>query len=260
MQQDKKVGLALALLVLGFVGAFCLRQDHTSTTVDIPELNDPNYLDEQIADKGRTPYFSSQGKEKSEIELRNEQVLTGLSDESLLNSNAERSTPANSRTTPVSPIGTKTSKADRWGPIPDFLKDVEVPGDEVPVKEFSDSELSDPVFEPNPKQPMGPPAFERSISDSIPSGSNHVKPGHNNAWEVNPSQQKQDPVRSERRHSPQLRIHTVRSGETLSEISIRYLGSSRRYREIFNLNRDQLRSPNDIREGMKLKVPVHPSS
>ncbi|MEQ9066483.1 MAG: hypothetical protein RLO18_07145, partial [Gimesia chilikensis] len=68
MHQDKKVGLALALLVIGFVGAFCLRQEK-NTTVEIPELNDPHYLDEQIADKDRTPYLGSSTKDPLDTQL-----------------------------------------------------------------------------------------------------------------------------------------------------------------------------------------------
>lgn len=252
MHQDKKVGLALALLVIGFVGAFCLRQDHNTTTVDIPELNDPHYLDEQIADKDRTPYLNSKNKSKSDTLLGSEQSLTGLSDDSRLNSGSKISAPTISHSTSTSPNGKKTSKADRWGPIPDFLKDVEIPDGQ-----FSNSELSDSAFEPNPKQQ---PAFESAPTESNQFRSNRVKPGPNNAWEVSPLKQKTEPSRPDTRRSPQLRIHSVKSGETLSEISIRYLGTSRRYREIFNLNRDQLRSPNDIREGMKLRIPVSPAN
>ena len=81
MHQDKKVGLALALLVIGFVAAFCLRQDR-NTTVQIPELNDPHYLNEQIADKDRTPYLDTQSKETIETQLGSDQAFTSLTDNS----------------------------------------------------------------------------------------------------------------------------------------------------------------------------------
>jgi len=250
MHQDKKVGLALALLVLGFVGAFCLRQDR-NTTVEIPELNDPHYLDEQIADKDRTPYLGTQDKETLGTQLGSEQVLTGITDQQHLSSDSKISVPTISHTTPAPLAKQKGSNAERWGPMPEFLKDIEVPSEQ-----FSNSKLTDSVFEPNPNQPSVKPISQGSPASPGKSGIENIKPEHNNAWEVNPPKQTPEMTRPENRQSPQIRVHTVKSGETLSEISIRYLGSSRRYQEIFNLNRDQLRSPNDIREGMKLRIPV----
>jgi nucleoid-associated protein YgaU len=51
-------------------------------------------------------------------------------------------------------------------------------------------------------------------------------------------------------------VHKVRRGDMLTKIALHYLGDSRRYREIFEANRDQLRTPNDrLRIGMLLKIP-----
>lgn len=55
-------------------------------------------------------------------------------------------------------------------------------------------------------------------------------------------------------------IHEVVSKDTLSGLAQQYLGSFRRYREIFEANRDQLNSPDDIREGMKLRIPTSQSA
>jgi len=49
--------------------------------------------------------------------------------------------------------------------------------------------------------------------------------------------------------------YTVQAGDSLSEISQRLLGTSRRYREIFELNRTILRSADDVRVGMELRIP-----
>lgn len=53
----------------------------------------------------------------------------------------------------------------------------------------------------------------------------------------------------------QMLIHQVRKNETLSGLASRYLGSSRKYMQIYNANRDILSNPNDIRIGMKLRIP-----
>ena len=49
--------------------------------------------------------------------------------------------------------------------------------------------------------------------------------------------------------------YTVRKGDVLTRIASRFLGSSSKYKAIFEHNRDQLDSPDDIREGMRLKIP-----
>ncbi|MCA9016408.1 MAG: LysM peptidoglycan-binding domain-containing protein, partial [Planctomycetaceae bacterium] len=250
MHQDKKVGLALALLVIGFVGAFCLRQDR-NTTVEIPELNDPHYLDEQIADKDRTPYFGTQNNEKLNTQLGTEQTLTGIAKEPQP-AGSKVAVPTISHSTLAGQTDKKSSQAERWGEMPDFLKEIE-----LPEEQFTSSELADSGFEPNPTRSAEEPASQGTTLRPIQTGSESIKPELNNAWEVNPAQQKTEPARPEPRQAPQIRVHTVKAGETLSEISIRYLGTSRRYKEIFDLNRDRLRSPNDIREGMKLRVPVN---
>jgi|HubBroStandDraft_6_1064221.scaffolds.fasta_scaffold04475_5 hypothetical protein len=56
--------------------------------------------------------------------------------------------------------------------------------------------------------------------------------------------------------STKSQTHRVRRGDTLTRIALHYLGDSRRYREIFEANRDQLRTPNDrLKIGMTLRIP-----
>ena len=54
-----------------------------------------------------------------------------------------------------------------------------------------------------------------------------------------------------------LKTYTVKSGDTLSEIAKRELGSANKYMEIFNANRDQLTDPDKIQPGQVLKIPEH---
>ena len=161
MHQDKKVGLALALLVLGFVGAFCLRQDR-NTAVEIPELNDPHFLDEQIADKDRTPYLGTQGNDKLGTQLGGEQELIGISDKQSLSSGSKISAPTISHQNPISNKNKNGSKADRWGEIPEFLKDIELPNEQ-----FENSELNDSAFEPNQNHSESQSDFLTSRPDQI---------------------------------------------------------------------------------------------
>ena len=54
-----------------------------------------------------------------------------------------------------------------------------------------------------------------------------------------------------------VEIYKVRSGDTLSEIALKYLGSqkSSAVRRIFEANRDKLSSPDEVYVGMKLRIP-----
>ena len=53
-----------------------------------------------------------------------------------------------------------------------------------------------------------------------------------------------------------MKTYTVKSGDTLSEIAKRELGSANKYMEIFNANRDQLTDPDKIKPGQVLKIPA----
>jgi tetratricopeptide (TPR) repeat protein len=53
----------------------------------------------------------------------------------------------------------------------------------------------------------------------------------------------------------QARSYTVQAGDTLSRISQQMYGTSGRWAEIFEANRDQLPSPNALRPGQVLRIP-----
>lgn len=50
-------------------------------------------------------------------------------------------------------------------------------------------------------------------------------------------------------------FYTVQSGDTLSAVASKTLGSARKYEEIYEANRDLLATPNSLRIGMKLRIP-----
>lgn len=56
------------------------------------------------------------------------------------------------------------------------------------------------------------------------------------------------------------RTYTVVSGETLTAIAEKTLGNGNRFHEIYEANKDQLDSPDDIREGMVLRLPATASA
>jgi hypothetical protein len=54
---------------------------------------------------------------------------------------------------------------------------------------------------------------------------------------------------------PPPRIYTVKPGDTLRSIAARFLGDERRWRIIFQANRDKISNPDIIRPGMELVIP-----
>lgn len=51
------------------------------------------------------------------------------------------------------------------------------------------------------------------------------------------------------------RFHRVTEGETLRTIAARYYGDSRRFMELLEANRDLLAKPEELRAGMRIRVP-----
>jgi len=50
-------------------------------------------------------------------------------------------------------------------------------------------------------------------------------------------------------------LHTVRKGETLSDISYEYYGSANEWQKILNANSHNLKNPNKLKPGTKLIIP-----
>lgn len=67
---------------------------------------------------------------------------------------------------------------------------------------------------------------------------------------------KSPPAAESQPANPAATIHVVRSGETLSGIAKKYYGDASLWPLIFEANRQELDSPDDIEAGMKLKVPI----
>jgi uncharacterized protein YidB (DUF937 family) len=55
---------------------------------------------------------------------------------------------------------------------------------------------------------------------------------------------------------PQEQWYTVTRGDSLSKIAKRFYGDGNRWRQIFDANRDQLKDPDLIQPGQKLKIPT----
>lgn len=89
------------------------------------------------------------------------------------------------------------------------------------------------------------PDWQKDIMADI-----RVKPGA----QASPSQTQSTPQPTPAKAA--MKTYTVKSGDTLSEIAKRELGSANKYMEIFNANKDQLTDPDKIKPGQVLKIPA----
>ncbi|MBM3968942.1 MAG: LysM peptidoglycan-binding domain-containing protein [Planctomycetes bacterium] len=219
MHRDKKVGLALAILLCSIVGAFFFRDDAPRNNG--PELQDPNKLDQEIAHLNRRPYSDPDTRTRGNDPRRA----------------AERS----------------RSGFDP-NDLPDFLRDnpSSSPGT---AQRNRVNGSRDPLFG-NDRNPM---SSEFSTLTPSPQDAPAVPiPIHNTEWDVankDQSTARRGGTDALTATSAKGRTHIVTDGETLSSIAGKYLGSQARYQEVFQANRDQLKSVNDLKIGMKLNIP-----
>ena len=52
-----------------------------------------------------------------------------------------------------------------------------------------------------------------------------------------------------------VRTHVVAEGDSLTRISVRYYGTTNRWQDIYDANRDILKGENALRPGQRLKIP-----
>lgn len=217
MHRDKRLGLALGILLLGVVAAFFFRNDGDDGSAP-PSLADPKKLEGEIAENEFVPYLTGlEGAETSEATV-----------------DSDASTDSRSSARPVRESGP-------WD-FADFLQDDGV----------------DPSPRPAnlPRCVNGPPD---PIDTRVSAEGGMPIPRENEAWEPvvesSPREQGQEASPAVADADDADVIHRVRKGETLSSLAERYLGSSRRFLEIYEANRDRLRSPDDLRVGLPLRIP-----
>ena len=204
MHPDKKVGMALGILLVGIVGAFFFRNDVDATRPTAPrQLSSAEVLDEQIRQGVRVPYLPDRASDaETDVtvpRINIAELIEGISEPGSDVPSEPVSIPDPIR---IDGTGTLAVTPDREGSgeVHDIL----------------------PPAVPSPAEPGGVSANGGSLKTSPAT-----------AWTV----------------------HEVGTGETLSGLASKYLGTHRRYNELFDFNRDILTSPDALRVGMKLRIP-----
>lgn len=227
MHRDKKVGLALAILLCSIVGAFFFRDDAPRNNE--PDLKDGSRLDQKIArDNSRGPYSEAEARTRG--------------------------------TDPRRPAD-RSRDGFQQSDLPEFLRDNPKGGNSTTQRNRVNgsrdpSSNSDRLGNPSDFNTLTPPPQD---APAMP-----IRPLHNDDWDAVASNDGQGVRRGGIDVAPAItgptRSHVVVDGETLSSIAGKYLGSQTRYQEIFQANRDQLKSANDLKIGMKLTIPERAES
>ncbi len=257
MHRDKKVGLAMGILLVGIVAAFFFRNE-SDPLEDIPLLEDALALDEQIATESGGPYLT--GLEPVDERYRNSGTIP--STEPLPTGNA---------------TDASTVQLESPVPIDTFAPVVRI----EPVTNSKPAKIAVPVGSPfETARDESQDVFSEdigweSVADIEPilpdiaapitnaSESRDVPPKTNRITVVSPPLESPIKAVVEQDTKPVLtkppareRTYRIRPGDTLSEIAWRELGSSRRFHELYEANRDRLSHPDNLPIGMELRIPT----
>ncbi len=286
MHHDMKIGLALAILLIGVVGAFFFRNEPdpyapppevavelgaASGQVEgdpLAEFEQAGTPEEGAAQPAvepgprvvdRAEASGSSAPAVTEEPLGGPSASGPASVREFTRSQAPLPTQPNAQRTATDRVelrpGKKTARHARRTKRP-----------KTPTAVTAGTVEPSRVDEPLPAaRPTGLPRPARTAATHNP----RPAPRHNNAWEVVPDTP-QEPTRRPKPLPPKGEPtagqhvayvkHRVQPGETLSGLARRYLGSSTRFREIFEVNRDLLRDPNDLKAGMVIRIPVPASA
>lgn len=241
MHYDKKIAVALGVLLVGVVAAFFFRLP--DPRIQAPQLVDAKSLDERIADKPIRPYESpaivgtqrkanpSKVRAASARKKPKFDYNDGFSDPPGV-TNVDP--PPGNKVVNNNGRGGSNGPATTLGP-PEPIKTKNSEDDDRPFAQI-------PVPDPNSGWEPSPAKKSSPIAPPPKRNANSNRPKDNQPIVKKPS-------------APSTREYRVQPGDTLSGIAHQLLGRASRYHEIYELNRNTMRSANDLRPGMVLRIP-----
>lgn len=211
MHPDRKIGIAMGILLVGVVGALFFRNEPLEVDESLSARRE-HELNQQLRDRDVSLYLEEDGTDY-----------------------ASQTNPAHER---LEQILSNKTKQQGTAPIPVKRQTPENGAQSRIARAQSDTpEFAPPVAaDPIKDRPNGT-AEQRSPSQ--------IHPVVGEAADHKPSV----PAVGE------FDEYTVQFGDTLSGIAARHLGSSARYKEIYNANRDRMKSPDELRVGKAIRIP-----
>jgi len=212
MHPDKKVGLALGILLIGITGAFFFRNEAPSDESPTGQLTSAESLDRRIDRSGRAPYAAA------DQSVDDQTALSDVPDVA------------------VSDIVPEIPEAGLFGQSESLPE---------PLRPDSGADVLAPL--PKPDEPaedagLGPVRSNRSGSRTLTSAA----PRHGGSvTDVVSVKVASDAGASKSKAAvkstvPAQQIHEVVPGDNLSTLAQRYLGSQSRYLKLYEANRDVL--------------------
>jgi nucleoid-associated protein YgaU len=238
MQRDMKIGMAMGLALVGLVAALFFRHDNRAAESSTPVLESANELDREIAEKPRGPYLK--GLEES---------VEGPSSGNL----GQPKSVAGSKGALGKGDPASREPAAREAPyeVSGFLTQEDAAEHRNLLSEKKRA-IPNPIASQSPERGSDEPG--RFTTSAEPA------PAHNQDWQPgspgeNPENSRSRNRGSEKKSAAQI-THITQPGETLSGLAAKYLGSSARYREIYEANRSVLKTPDVLPDGVTLVIPA----
>ena len=109
---------------------------------------------------------------------------------------------------------------------------------------------------PEEKEPVDG-TINTVANQKVGSAEGEAKAGVGATAEAGSLHQELEAERAARREAAEAKAHTyvVKSGDSLSKIAKELLGDAKRWKEIFEANKDKIRDPNLIYPGQELRIP-----
>jgi nucleoid-associated protein YgaU len=244
VQQDQKIGLSLAVLLIGFAGAFCFRHE-----VVVPQpplaLDGAEQLDQRIEHLPVRAYTELEGVRLPRERDRQRAAPDGPLSEVVASPRADhadddrpddristfRGPPEPLRVATHSRYIRPTLNIEMEAPVSSNHRDTKRP------------EVSRPAaaHNPTPTQHADTHPHEELSRTRVTS------PPHS------PSVAGADTL--PRDEGLAMPTYVVRPGDTLSGLAQRFLGSTHRYHELYEINRDVLSDPDRLPQGAVLRIP-----
>lgn len=248
MHHDKKVGLGLGILLVGIVGAFFFREEPRARD-PLPELQSAETLDREITealvDKPK-PYSDLEQYEQRHKPFVNLQgIETAGTDET------EAGVPSTAGKVFDEEFDFLNDPARTTAGKPEEPTLASNQGEEYPTA-GDDSESPQDVIVSRTSAPRELPSSQAMFTEDL--SSSEESSAQPFLEDDRPSDR--DSAEPSAANDTASRIYVVQAGDTLSGIASRLLGRQADFRKIFELNRDQLSSPDDLRPGMRLRIPA----
>lgn len=237
MHPDRKIGIAMGILLIGVVGALFFRNEPLDQQTSFGMRREQE-LNERLKERDVAVYFEdgqpvgSETDEVDEVERQLQKLMQ----------------------TDLYPDDPQPQHDNHADPPPVAA---------TPPAISHDGVLIDPSGQLRPARPLRHPTPRPADSESKTLNAVSALPALSDTGSsTGLSDSTSEPIVSDARppdsastDRPQYEEYTVQFGDTLSEIAERFLGSQARYRDIYEANRDRMASPDQLKVGKAIRIP-----